>query len=185
MYKKQIIALLFLALLNAGCSRLFIFRPSEPKDDNLVEQSYTAVESLVAGLRQPLPQGSLVVVNSLINVGDLGQTLPFGRIVSEQISSAFQNAGYLVTGMEMPTELFTKNDVGVLLLPEKTKEALTNMGAKVVLIGSYAPGRNHVYVSLRVVEIASQTVISSYDYRVSMGPDAKTLATPPQPVILK
>lgn len=180
MFKKQTIVLTVLALtMLSGCNRLY--RPSETKDDNLVEVSYDAVNQLILNLRQPLPRGSLVVVNSLVNVDDLGQTLAFGRIVSDQISSAFHNAGYQVMGMELPTELFAKNDAGILQLPEKTKEALNTAGAKAVVIGSYAPGRNTVYVSLRIVDIAGQNVISSTDYAVAMGPDAKALATHPQP----
>jgi hypothetical protein len=132
-----------------------------------------------------LPKGSLVVINSLINVDELNQHLPFGRIVSDQISSAFHQAGYLVMGMELPTEIFSKNDAGILQIPEKTKEALNLLGAKAIVIGSYAPGRNNVYVSLRLVEIASQNVMSSTDYSVGMGPDAKVLASLPQPPVQK
>lgn len=180
MFKKQVIVLTILTLaLTSGCSRLY--RPSEVKDDDLVEQSYDAVDQLLLNLRQPLPLGNLVVINSLVNVDDLGQTLAFGRIVSDQITSAFHRSGYLVTGMELPTELFTKNDTGILQLPEKTKEALVTAGAKAVVIGSYAPGRNSVYVSLRVVDISNQNIISSTDYAVAMGPDAKVLTTAPQP----
>lgn len=180
MIKKQTIVLIILALsMLSGCNRLF--RPGETKDDDLVEVSYEAVNQLILDLRQPLPKGSLVVINSLVNVDDMGQNLAFGRIVSDQISSAFHRAGYRVMGMELPTELFAKNEAGILQLPEKTKEALNASGAKAVVIGSFAPGRNNVYVSLRVVEVASQNVISSTDYSVPMGPDAKILATRPQP----
>jgi hypothetical protein len=180
MFKKQTIILMILALsMLSGCNRLF--RPSETKDDDLVEVSYNEVQQLIQTLKQPLPKGSLVVINSLVNVDDLGQTLPFGRIVSDQISSAFHQSGYRVMGMELPTELFAKNDAGILQIPDKTKEALNVAGAKAVVIGSYAAGRNNVYVSLRVVEVASQNVISSTDYSVGMGPDAKVMATRPQP----
>jgi TolB-like protein len=129
-----------------------------------------------------LPKGSLIVINSLINVTDMGQTLAFGRIVSDQIASAFQNNGYLVTGMDLPTEMFTKNDAGILQIPEKTREALNILGAKAVVIGSYAPGRNNVYISLRIVDLTSQTVMASTDYPVAMGPDAKAMTLPPLPV---
>lgn len=178
MFKKQIIILIVMLSMLSGCSRFY--RPSETKDGDWIELSYEAVNQLLLNSRQPLPGGSLVVINSLINVTDLGQNLAFGRIVSDQISSAFQNYGYMVTGMELPTEMFAKNEAGILQIPEKTRDALNNLGAKFVVIGSYAPGRNTVYVSLRVVDLASQTVISSTDYAVPMGPDAKELATPPR-----
>ncbi len=178
MFEKKVILIITLFMFLSGCTRA-IYLNSEPKDDDLVEVSYEAVDNLLHKLRQPLPKGSLVVINSLINVHDLGQTLPFGRIVSDQISSALQNAGYQVTGMELPTELFAKNEAGILQLPEKTKEALNILGAKAVVVGSYAPGRKHVYLSLRIVDISSQTVISSTDYSVAMGPDAKEMTTIP------
>ncbi|WKJ90524.1 FlgO family outer membrane protein [Methylomonas montana] len=178
MFNRKTMALMLLALtMLGGCYR---FSRPEIKDDNLVEVSYQVVNQLILDLRQPLPRGSLVVINSLVNVDDLGQSLPFGRIVSDQISSAFHRSGYQVMGMELPTEIFAKNEAGILQLPEKTKEALNNVGAKAVVIGSFAPGHDNVYVSLRVVEIASQNVISSADYSVPMGPDAKALVTKPQ-----
>lgn len=179
MFKKQIIVLMILTLMMlSGCSRLF--RPSEIKDDDLVEVSYEAVNQLLGNLKQPLPKGSLVVINSMINVDDLGQSLPFGRIVSDQISSALHRSGYRVTGMELPTEIFAKTDAGILQLPEKTKAGLNDIHANALVIGTYAAGRNNVYVSLRIVEIATQNIISSTDYSVPMGPDAKIMATHPQ-----
>jgi len=178
MFKKQIIVFMVMLAMLTGCSRFF-FRPNETSDGNLIELSYTAVDQLLLHLPQPLPRGSVVVINSLINVNDLGQSLSFGRIVSEQISSAFQLNGYRVMGMELPTEVFVKNEAGILQLPEKTKEALTAIGATVIVIGSYAPGRNNVYVSLRMVDFSNQTIVSSTDYQVAMGPDAKALVMPP------
>ncbi|CAG0992890.1 hypothetical protein IVG45_14360 [Methylomonas sp. LL1] len=171
-------ALLALTLLN-GCGPYY--RHSEIEDDNLVEVSYETVNQLLLNLKQPLPRGSLIVINSLVNVNDMGQTLPFGRIVSDQVSSALHRAGYRVMGMELPTEIFSKNEAGILELPEKTREALDNVHASALVIGTYAAGRQNVYVSLRVVELASQNIISSNDFSIPMGPDAKVLATPPEP----
>lgn len=179
MKKHQLFASALLATsLLAGCSHYGYYH-SAIEDDDLVEVSYNAVNQLLINLKQPLPRGSLVVINSLVNVDDLGQTLPFGRIVSDQLSSAMHQAGYRVTGMELPTEIFAKNDAGILELPEKTKAALNDMHANALVIGTYASGRENVYVSLRVVEIASQNIISSTDYSIPMGPDAKRLATLP------
>lgn len=172
--------LLSLTLLN-GCGNSTLFRASEIEDDDLIEVSFDAVDQLLLNLKQPLPRGSLVVINSMVNVDDLGQTLPFGRIVSDQVTSAMHRAGYRVMGMELPTEIFAKNDAGILQLPEKTKEALNAVHANALVIGTYAAGRSNVYVSLRVVELSTQNIISSTDYSIPMGPDARIMATRPQP----
>ena len=171
-------ALLAVTLLS-GCGPRYYYDSVE--DEDLVEVSYSAIDQLLLSLKQPLPQGSLVVINSLVNVDDMGQTLPFGRIVSDQLTSAMSRGGYRVMGMELPTEIFEKNEAGILELPEATKEALDAVHADALVIGTYAAGRKNVYVSLRIVDIASQNIISSTDYSIPMGPDAKRLATIPEP----
>ncbi len=173
------VALFLLVTLLAGCSSYYRYK--EVKDDDWIEVSYTVVDQLLLNLKQPLPRGSLVVVNSLVNVNDLGQTLPFGRIVSDQITSAMHRAGYRVMGMELPTEIFAKNEAGILSLPEKTRQALNDVHANALVLGTYAAGQKNVYVSLRVVELSTQNVISSTDYSILMGPDAKRLTSLPEP----
>lgn len=165
------------ASLLAGCTPYY--HRGGIEDDNLVEVSFVAVEQLQHSLKQPLPRGSLVVINSLVNVDNLGQDLPFGRIVSDQLSSAMSHAGYRVMGIELPTEILVKNEAGILQLPVDTKTALQDAHADALVIGTYAAGRQNIYVSLRIIEIASQNVISSTDYSIPMGPDAKRMATIP------
>lgn len=178
--KSMLTAALLTLTLLSGCSSYYRYA-SEVTDDDLVEVSYEAVDQLLLNLKQPLPRGSLVVINSLVNVGDLGQSLPFGRIVSDQLSSAMHRSGYRVMGMELPTEIFAKSEAGILELPEKTKDALTAVHANALVIGTYAAGRKNVYVSLRVVDIASENIITTTDYSIPMGPDARMLAVPPEP----
>lgn len=169
-------AVLALTLLS-GCGPRYYYE--SVADDDLVEVSYSAIDQLLLGLKQPLPRGSLVVINSLVNVDDMGQTLPFGRIVSDQLTSAMSRAGYRVMGMELPTEIFAKNEAGILELPEKTKQTLHDVHANAFVYGTYAAGRKNVYVSLRIVDILTQDIISSTDFSIPMGPDAKRLATMP------
>ena len=176
MIKKQMFSLLVLTLiLSTGCTRNHV---NVPEDANLVEVSYGAVDNLLINLKQPLPKGELVIINSLVNVDDLSQSFSFGRIISDQISSAFHRAGYRVMGMELPTELFVKNDAGILHLSTTVKEALDKVGAQALVIGSFAPGKLNAYISLRIVDIASQNFIATTDYSVPMGPDAKILLKP-------
>ncbi|MBS3965146.1 MAG: hypothetical protein KGZ80_11780 [Methylomonas sp.] len=179
--RQMLMSALLGATLLSGCSSLWYYRTATVDDDDLVEVAYEAVDQLLINLKQPLPRGSLLVINSLVNVDDLGQTLPFGRIVSDQVSSALHQRGYRVMGMKLPTEIFAKNDAGILHLPDETKQALNDVHASALVIGTYAAGQHNVYVSLRVVEILTQNVISSVDYSIPMGPDARAMATHPQP----
>ncbi|MBS3952052.1 MAG: hypothetical protein KGZ88_03785 [Methylomicrobium sp.] len=174
MFRYQTITLLFLASLAlSGCGPMYY--SDEVDDDDLVEVSYDAVEDLIKNLRQPLPRGSLVVINSLVNTDDLGQTLSFGRIISEQISSALHRSGYQIMGMELPTEIFVKNDSGILHLSDTTKADLNKVGASALIIGVFAPGKENAYISLRAVDIETGHFISTSDLSVAMGPDVKNM----------
>lgn len=177
MFKKQAVVLLIAAVTAlSACNR--VYYSQEVDDDDLVEVSYDAVDRLLSNLRQPLPRGSLIVINSLVNVDDMSQSFSFGRIVSDQIASAIHRSGYRVMGMELPTEIFVKNENGILQLSEETKTGLADVGAQALVIGTFAPGKKNAYVSLRVVDIDSGYFVSTTDYSIAMGPDAKNLLKP-------
>ncbi|MGZ8903757.1 MAG: FlgO family outer membrane protein [Methylobacter sp.] len=173
MLKKATIFIpaLLIASLN-GCTSN---RYHETKDADLVEVSYDATCELKDKLTRTLPKNSLVVVSTLLNVDDLSKTSSFGRIISDQIASAFHNSGYQIIGMEMPIDLFVMQEKGALHLSDETKAMLKPYQPAVIVGGVYAPGKKNAYVSLRIVDLHSKNIISSTDFSVPMGPDAKVL----------
>ena len=176
MFKKATIALLVLAMaLLSGCTR---YRYQEIKDVDLIEVSYGATQKLLKQSRKPLPANSLIVVTTFVNVDDLNQTSSFGRIVSDQIASAFNNAGYRIKGMEMPTEVFVKEEDGMLQLSDTSERILKANQAAALVVGTFAPGKQTAYVSIRMLDLDTNTVISSTDFSVPMGPDARVLLEP-------
>jgi len=169
--------LLLAATLLAGCSanrQLY----QEPKDVDLIQLSQDAAAKLLKQSRKPLPPNSMVVVSTFVNVDELNQTASFGRIVSAQIASAFNKAGYQIRGMELPTELFVREESGMVYLSDETKSVLKANNAAALVVGVFAPGQRTAYVSIRMVDVASETVISTTDFSVPMGPDAKVLLKP-------
>lgn len=120
----------------------------------------------------------MIVVSTLVNVDDLNQTSAFGRIVSDQIASVFNNAGYRIMGMEMPTAVFVKEEDGMLHLSDETREILEKHNASALVVGVFAAGRRTAYVSLRIVDLATKNIISFTDFSVPMGPDARVLLKP-------
>ncbi|HDL89831.1 MAG TPA: hypothetical protein ENG14_02890 [Thermodesulforhabdus norvegica] len=145
------------------------------KDVDLIEVSYQSAKTLLSQSNKPLPKGSLIVVSTLVNVDDLKQTSAFGRIVSNQIGSAFNNSGYSIRGMELPTANFVVSESGFLHLTDETKKTLRDNNVSALLAGVFAAGRRSAYVSLRLVDVTNMHIISSTDFMVPMGPDTKAL----------
>ena len=171
----MILTLLLTVALFGGCATQGYV---EPKDADLVKLSYKATDRLLKQSKRRLPQDSMVAVSTLVNANELGQTASFGRIISSQIASAFNNAGYQIKAMELPTNLFVKEESGMVYLSDETKKVLRDNDATVLVAGIFASGRRTAYVSIRMIDVASEAVISTTDFAVPMGPDAKVLLQP-------
>jgi len=174
MLKKASIFLpaILIATLN-GCSTSPYYQ--ETKDTDLVEVSYDAACTLQHNLKRTIPEGSLIIISTLLNVDDLKKTSSFGRIISDQLASAFHNSGYRIIGMELPIDLFVMQEGGALHLPNEAQKILKKYGAAAIVGGVYAPGKRSTYVSLRMIDTDSKNIISSTDLSVPLGPDVKVL----------
>lgn len=166
------------ALLAATLSGCGAYRYQEVKDANLVEVSYKATDTLKESLAKHIPKNSLVIVTTLLNVDNLNKTSAFGRIVTDQIASSFQQSGYQIVGMELPIDLFVMKEDGALWLSDETKKMLKRYPKSILVGGVYAPGKKNSYVSLRVIDPMNKGVIASTDFSIPMGPDAKWLMSP-------
>jgi len=173
--KLHVLSTLLLVATLSGCSSRSY---DLVKDADLVEVSYDAVDELQCRSTRKLPKHSLIVVSTLSNVDNLNKTSAFGRIISSQIASAFHKEGHRIIGMEMPIDLFSMKEDGALALSDETKKLLFAHKADVLVGGVYAPGRKNTYVSLRAVDLVTKSIISSADFSVPMGPDAKLLTLP-------
>lgn len=176
MLKKAIIFLAGLLIVTMNGCASYYYR--ETKDTDLVEVSYDAVDTLQCNLKRSIPKGSLIIVSTLLDVNDLKKTSSFGRIISDQIASAFHNADYRIIGMELPIDLFIMKEDGMLYLSDEAKKMISQYGAAAIVGGVYAPGKKSVYVSLRMIDTVSTNIISSTDLSVPLGPDARVLLEP-------
>lgn len=165
-------------LLSSFLSGCGIHHFLDNRDADFVAKSYAATDDLQEKIRYKIPKNSLIVVSTLLNVDNLNQTSSFGRIISDQIASAFSNLGYQVMGMEMPIDLFIMKEGGRFHLSDETKAMLRHYHASTLVGGVYAPGKHTGYVSLRMVDISSKNIIATTDFSVPMGPDAKMMMKP-------
>ena len=170
---KRIAAPMLAIIALSGCGHYYYDRG--PSDNNLIEVSDDTVQQLLSNLKLPFPKGSLLMINPLVNVENLSQTTAFGRIVSDQLASAFHRAGYRIMRMDLPSEMLNKDEIGTLSLTDKAKEILQASGVNALIVGTFASGKQHAYISLRMVDMASQSVIATADQSVNMGPDARAL----------
>jgi TolB-like protein len=119
--------------------------------------------------RQPLLTGTFVNINSLEDSSALG------RIVADQISSRFAQQGFTMVELRLRRNVFIKTNAGEFMLSREVRNLSRLHNAAAVIAGTYAVGRNNVYVSARLIRAADNLIIASYDYALPLGPDTKAL----------
>jgi hypothetical protein len=178
MFKQAniLISVLLIVTLSGCASTMRFFKAQSYLNTDLIEASHDATEKLEDDLSQKIPEGSLIVVSTLLNVKkNPNDTSSFGRIISDQIATALQNSGYQIIALDLPIDLFKMEEAGELQLSDEDKALLRRYNAAVMVGGVYAPGKQNAYVTLRAVNRFTKHVIASTDFSVVLGPDVKNL----------
>ena len=140
---------------------------------DLVGSSQGATDRLLQELaidpRQP------VLVGSLVNVDQLGESSRFGRIVAEQIAGRMVQRGLRVVELKLRDNVVMHREQGELLLSRELREVSQAHHAQAVLVGTYAVSPRQVYVSLKLVQPEGNTVVAAYNYAVALDEDVRGL----------
>jgi TolB-like protein len=176
--KLRLTVLTLTCLWLAGCSILL-------KDSNLVSASYKAADQLIKGIKdietiEPRRDGVYrpqpILITSIVNIDDLQQSSTFGRLVAEQIGSRVAQRGYKVIEMKVRTgSIFIQERKGEFILSRELREISYQHDAYAVVVGTYAASKESVYVTVKLIRANDNVILSSYDYRLPVGPGTKQL----------
>ncbi len=156
-----------------GCASRSMNQNELPAD--LIEKSYQAADALLTQVpwlrdqRRPLLTATFVNINSLENSSGLG------RIVAEQVSSRFAQKGFTVIEMKLRGNIFVKENAGEFVLSRAVSEISQDHDVAAVIAGTYAVGRESIYVNARLIRAADSLVLAAYDYSLPVGPDTRAL----------
>lgn len=176
--KKTLIALaaaLALATV-AGCSTGPTYEAAA--NSKLIEANYSGVDALLSSARLPLDKHLPILVATLVNVDALTESSRFGRALSEQVGARFTKLGYSVVELKLRENIFVKQSEGELLLSREVKDISLNHKAQAVVVGTYAEGRDYVYVNLKLIGIHDNMVMAAHDYVLPVDSNIKSLLKP-------
>lgn len=145
------------------------------QDSDLVLESYKAADGMLAQAtwlrngNQPLLAATFVDVNALDSSSALG------RIIGEQFASRFAQQAFTVIELKLRNDIFVKEGGGEFLLSRSVQDISRSHNVAAVIAGTYAVGRNSVYVSARLIRAADNLILAGYDYSLPLGPDTRAL----------
>jgi TolB-like protein len=171
--KKYFLITIIVSVLLSGCTTFNGTRLEGllGADENLVSYSYHIAEDLEQNAVPaliPRSPDQPVLVTTFVNNNDLNQTSRFGRILQENIASRFVQMGYTVREIKMRKNLLIRQRSGEIFLSRDIKEINPSVTAQAVLVGTYSITNRIMYISARLINPETSTIISSSDYHLVM-----------------
>ena len=104
------------------------------------------------------------VFNSIVDLNNLQETSPFGRLVGEHLIHELQVRGWTVSDIRLSKELIV-NGSGEFSLSRDLRRLREVMPAANVVTGTYTATRDGILVNVRVINLESGRIVSSAQTR--------------------
>lgn len=177
---KRLLSLFSFTLLVfaiAGCAR---YSSVVEVDFNLQKKNHRAAKFLIKGANERLALDTPIVVATVSNLNELETSSDLGRVISDHIMTYMVREGYNnVSEIRLRRSLYLREmderASGEFLLSRDARAIAETRQAGAAVTGTYAVARNEVLVSLRLIEVVSGKVLSSYDYRIPIDSDIERL----------
>ncbi|MBK8181705.1 MAG: hypothetical protein IPK63_01805 [Candidatus Competibacteraceae bacterium] len=163
-----------------GCASSSEEVPVRPiiRDTNLIDANHNAADALLARAPWLKERRDPLLAATFVDINNLDASSALGRVIGEQIGSQFAQQGFTVIELKMRNNIFIKEGSGEFMLSRSIKEISQSHNAAAVIVGTYAVARQSVFVQARLIRATDNLILSSYDYVLPLGPDAKALLAP-------
>jgi TolB-like protein len=114
---------------------------------------------LTAGLRGS-GGGQRLILTTIVDLDNLYATSRFGRTLSEALSTSLFRHGFAVVEVRKSAELLIRDNRGELMLSRDASLLASQQQAAAILTGTYALTPATVILNLKLLDAASQQVLS-------------------------
>ncbi|NPA10892.1 MAG: hypothetical protein GXO62_01450 [Epsilonproteobacteria bacterium] len=149
--------ILFVFIFLSGCNEKSVFA-------TLSEKNHQEAKLLADKLH--IKKDDTVIVTTLADINNLDKSSQLGRALSEQIAKVFVNKGIKVKEIRFGKSIYTKKRNGEFVLSRDVKKIANKIKVDYVVVGTYAKGKDYIYVNIKVVNPKNDIIISSVDYTV-------------------
>ncbi|PID66950.1 MAG: hypothetical protein CR975_00660 [Gammaproteobacteria bacterium] len=178
---KKYLLLAIMSTVIAGCAAPDIFneKGSQPihkvKDGDMIGATHRAADALTTQAGYLKTDLKPVLITSVANITNLNTSSAFGLMVSEQIGSRISQFGFPVVDVRTRKDIKVREKTGEFMLSRDIRKISRQHAAGAVLMGTYAAGRDKVFVSTRLVRPEDNRILASYDFYLPMGPDVSRM----------
>lgn len=162
-------------VVGAGCaSQITAYEHPKDEDADLIQTTYNAVDCLLQR-SSGTDRSKRILVASAVNLNNVRQTSTFGRLIGELLSTRLAHHGYAVVEPTVRQGSVMISDEGQFLLSRNMQDLARDYNAGAVLVSTYTPAQDKVYVSAKLVNADFNTLVAAVDYALPFGPRTKGL----------
>ncbi len=145
------------------------------QDIDITAANSNAVDNLMHYFPTRQFQDLRILVTTIADIDDLNDSTSFGRLVGEQVSARLTQTGLTVIEAKFYQGLSFIPRTGEFILSRELREWGQIQRADVFVAGTYAVGKNMVYVTLKMLNFKDSRILSSYAYALPIGPNTLAL----------
>ena len=143
----------------------------------LEEASYLAADSMVAQIKDKFHTRQTILPASFVDDKNLEQSSAMGRMLAQQVSSRFTQAGYSVVEIKLrkSVRLVKGEGEGQFLMSRELEKIAEFHNASAVLVGSYVVTPSQLFVNTQLILVKGGLVIASQDYKIPLTRELRAL----------
>lgn len=171
----RIFSVFLLAISLSACGTYQSLMPKKPSPDVEMNELVSEATERLLDSNPQLEKYNPLIAASFVNIDALTESSTLGRLLSELFASSMAREGFLVREVKMRDSLFIEENVGELILSRELQRLTSVHSARAILLGTYAIGQTHVYVSVRVVRASDSMVLGVTDLRLPLNGNVVSL----------
>lgn len=144
-------------------------------DVDLIAADYTATDQLLRGAIPIIPTRSRLLIATVADLGNLEDSTPLGRLISEHVSARLVQQGFVVLDPKLQSSLLLIPNTGEFALSRELREYGQVQAIDHIVAGTYTVGKDTVYVSLKLLKFTTGQVLAAHNYSLPIGANTENL----------
>ncbi|MBF0195960.1 MAG: hypothetical protein HQL71_15480 [Magnetococcales bacterium] len=170
------ISLLIISTLFVSCANIADLEEPEERREQLISASHMAANELLRHSKGKILPEDTLLASTFVDVNNLAKSSQLGRTVTELVVSKLTQKGYTVKEIKLRKGGgFKVRRNGEFVLSRQIQEISRDFKARFVLTGTYSTSIDFVFLTVRIVRIIDNTIISSHDFAIDMDKNVNYL----------
>lgn len=143
--------------------------------NGFIPSNRAAAAAMLTQIKGRLVPNQGVIMATVVDINKLEKSSALGRMVAEQISAVFTDAGFPMIEMKFRGNVYIRQNEGEFMLTREITEVARQQKAQAVVVGTYAVASDMVLVNLKVIQPNTNTVMAAHDYALPLDRNVRAL----------